>query len=178
VKPTPHPERLFLSEVATPIGALLCVTDDAGAWRVAEWADDPERFDRLLRRHCSMGPQSLVRRGLSQDAAAAIGGYFEGEVGALDRLDVSIGGTEFQLAVWRALRVIPAGETISYTELARRAGRPTASRAAGAANAANPLTIVVPCHRAIGSNGDLTGYAGGLERKRWLLAHESGAGRS
>lgn len=81
-------------------------------------------------------------------------------------------GTPFQQAVWTALTQIPAGQTITYSELARRAGRPLAIRAAGAANGANPLSLVAPCHRVIGTDGALTGYAGGIDRKRWLLAHE------
>ncbi len=170
-----HPDGLVLSEVATPVGTLLCVTDDAGVLRVADWSDCPERFARLLGRHCGASAEALVRPGPPSPAHEALGRYFAGEVGALDRIDVWLCGTEFQRAVWHALRGVRAGETISYAELARRAGRPGASRAAGAANGANPISVVVPCHRAIGSDGDLTGYAGGLARKRWLLAHESAA---
>ena len=81
-------------------------------------------------------------------------------------------GTDFQREVWRALRGIPCGTTLSYGELARRIGRPNAVRAVGLANGANPIGVVVPCHRVIGSNGSLTGYGGGIERKRWLLDHE------
>jgi methylated-DNA-[protein]-cysteine S-methyltransferase len=86
---------------------------------------------------------------------------------------VATNGTDFQKSVWHALRAIPAGQTVTYGELARRLGQPTAMRAVGLANGANPIGIVVPCHRVVGANGTLTGYAGGLERKRWLLAHES-----
>lgn len=94
------------------------------------------------------------------------------DLAALVSLAWATNGTPFQQAVWTALTQIPAGQTITYSELARRAGRPLAIRAAGAANGANPLSLVAPCHRVIGTDGALTGYAGGIDRKRWLLAHE------
>lgn len=97
--------------------------------------------------------------------------YLDGCLTTFD-LPLAPRGTPFQLEVWRALTEIPAGETISYGELARRIGRPSASRAVGAANGANPLPVVVPCHRVIGANGTLTGFGGGLDTKRWLLALE------
>jgi methylated-DNA-[protein]-cysteine S-methyltransferase len=93
-------------------------------------------------------------------------------VRALDTLKTATGGTEFQRTVWAALRAIPAGETRSYGQLAAAIGKPRAVRAAGLANGQNPIAVIVPCHRVIGANGTLTGYAGGVERKRWLLAHE------
>jgi methylated-DNA-[protein]-cysteine S-methyltransferase len=102
----------------------------------------------------------------------ALGAYFEGQLDALDRLPVAAGGTPFQRLVWSALRTIPAGTTTSYGRLAASIGRPGASRAVGLANGANPIGIVVPCHRVIGAAGQLTGYGGGLDRKRWLLEHE------
>ena len=107
------------------------------------------------------------------EARAQFAAYFDGR---LTRFDLALDprGTPFQLAVWQALTEIPPGETISYGELARRIGRPTASRAVGAANGANPLPIVVPCHRVIGAGGKLTGFAGGVETKRFLLALEGG----
>ena len=99
--------------------------------------------------------------------------YFEGDLHAIDDVPVRFDrGTDFQHAVWNALRTIPVGETISYAELARRVGRPSAFRAVGAANGQNPVGVVVPCHRVIASDGTLGGYAGGLDRKRWLLVHE------
>jgi methylated-DNA-[protein]-cysteine S-methyltransferase len=87
-------------------------------------------------------------------------------------LTVTTGGTDFQRTVWKALRAIPAGETRTYGQLAAAIGSPRAVRAAGLANGQNPVAVIVPCHRVIGANGTLTGYAGGLARKRWLLAHE------
>lgn len=103
----------------------------------------------------------------------ALAAYFSGELGALDALPVSPEGPEFQQRVWRVLREIEAGSTLSYGELAARLGLgPAAARAVGAACGANPIGVVIPCHRVVGAKGDLTGYAGGLERKRWLLHHE------
>ena len=98
--------------------------------------------------------------------------YFDGELTALDAIDVDPAGTPFQLAVWAALRTIAPGRTASYTDVAHAIGAPQAVRAVGAANGANPIAIIVPCHRVIGARGALVGYGGGLERKRWLLNHE------
>ncbi|MNZ84451.1 Methylated-DNA--protein-cysteine methyltransferase [compost metagenome] len=98
--------------------------------------------------------------------------YFSGELDVINDLPVMTAGTEFQRSVWQQLRQIPCGEIITYGELAKRIGRPTASRAVGMANGSNPISIVVPCHRVIGSQGALTGYAGGVQRKQWLLKHE------
>jgi methylated-DNA-[protein]-cysteine S-methyltransferase len=103
--------------------------------------------------------------------------YFAGELGAFD-LDVDPQGTPFQRRVWDELRRIPFGETISYSELARRLGDPKLVRAVGVANGRNPISIVIPCHRVIGADGSLVGYGGGLERKRWLLEHEAVAAGS
>jgi len=98
--------------------------------------------------------------------------YFEGDLKALDEVDVELHGTAFQQRVWLALRTVAAGTTTSYAHLASQVGAPSAVRAVGAANGANPVAVVLPCHRIIGSNGSLTGYGGGLDRKRWLLDHE------
>jgi methylated-DNA-[protein]-cysteine S-methyltransferase len=98
--------------------------------------------------------------------------YFAGQIDALDRLAVDPGGTPFQAKVWMTLRDIPAGQTWSYQDLARRVGSPAAVRAVGAANGANPIPLVLPCHRVIGKNGKLVGYGGGMPRKQWLLRHE------
>jgi methylated-DNA-[protein]-cysteine S-methyltransferase len=107
-------------------------------------------------------------------AVTALRAYFAGDLHAIDAVPVDLNGTPFQQRVWTALRGIPAGRPVSYGSLARAIGTPTAVRAVGAANGANPVAIVVPCHRVIGSNGTLTGYGGGLDRKRWLLQHEQG----
>jgi methylated-DNA-[protein]-cysteine S-methyltransferase len=98
--------------------------------------------------------------------------YFAGDYHCLDTIPVSTGGTPFQQQVWFALRTIPPGKTITYGELAAKLGKPTAYRAVGGTNALNPIAIVLPCHRVVGANASLTGYAGGLERKQWLLEHE------
>jgi len=105
-------------------------------------------------------------------AVSVLRRYFDGDLGSLDEIDVELHGTPFQQRVWTALRGVAAGTTTSYADLAERVGSPTAVRAVGAANGANPVAIVLPCHRIIGSNGSLTGYGGGLETKRWLLQHE------
>jgi len=112
-----------------------------------------------------------------KDAIAQLTAYFEGARIEFD-LPLSLDGTDFQRRVWAALREIPYGETISYGELARRIGNPNASRAVGLANGRNPVAIIVPCHRVIGANGSLTGYAGGIDRKIWLLEHEGAALRN
>ncbi len=105
-------------------------------------------------------------------AGQALRRYFGGELDALDDVVVDTAGTPFEERVWSRLRKIPAGRTISYGELARSIGRPSAVRAVGGANGRNPVSLVVPCHRVIASDGGLGGYGGGLERKRWLLVHE------
>lgn len=107
-----------------------------------------------------------------REIASALAAYFAGQLEALDALEVDPEGTEFQRKVWAALRTIPAGRTWSYAQLARAVGRPSATRAVGAANGRNPVALVIPCHRVIASDGTLGGYAGGLDRKRWLLRHE------
>ena len=109
---------------------------------------------------------------------SALARYFEGEKDPWDGLVLAPAGTEFQLRVWAALRQIPYGGTLSYLELARSAGSPKGARAVGQANHNNPLGIIVPCHRVIAADGTLGGYAGGLDRKRWLLEHEGALPRS
>ncbi len=118
------------------------------------------------------GPVPLEPASDPLGAVAAMRAYLAGDLVALDRLPVDGGGTPFQREVWAALREIPAGTTWSYKRLAEHIGRPAAVRAVGLANGSNPLGIVVPCHRVIGADGSLTGYGGGLPRKRWLLEHE------
>ena len=107
-------------------------------------------------------------------AVSALTRYFAGELEAIDRIEVEMNGTPFQRRVWDALRSVSAGHTASYAEIAALIGSPAAVRAVGAANGANPIAVVVPCHRIIGMDGTLTGYGGGLERKQWLLRHEGG----
>ena len=165
-----QPETLTLDRVATPVGEVLLVTDGEGTVRALDFADYEARMTRLLARHA---PGVLVVEGRAPATVrSAVEAYFGGDLQALDGVAVKTGGTDFQRTVWKALRAIPAGETRSYGQLAVAIGRPKAVRAAGLANGQNPIAVIVPCHRVIGANGTLTGYAGGLERKRWLLDHE------
>lgn len=162
--------ELILDRIAAPVGEVLLVVDGEGVVRALDFAGYEDRMRRLLRLH--YGDASLVEGRAPALVRGAVAAYFAGDVSALDGLEVRTGGTEFQRSVWAALRAIPAGQTRTYGQLAAAIGRPTAVRAVGLANGANPIGVIVPCHRVIGANGTLTGYAGGLERKRWLLAHE------
>jgi methylated-DNA-[protein]-cysteine S-methyltransferase len=171
VRPTSQ-RRFALSRLPSPIGVMLVVVDDQDQLRALDWEDYEGRLHKLLGRH--YGPQGA--HPVEQPAPASIRqpleAYFEGELAAIEAISVQTEGTTFQRDVWAALRTIPAGSTLSYGGLARQIGRPSAVRAVGLANGANPTGLVVPCHRVIGANGKLTGYGGGMERKRWLLAHE------
>jgi methylated-DNA-[protein]-cysteine S-methyltransferase len=153
-----------------PIAKLLIVTDEDGALRALEFADHKARMNRMLRDH--YGNEELHEGAAPPAILRALEAYFAGDLVALDDIQTATGGTPFQREVWQALRAIPAGVTKSYGQLAAEIGRAGASRAVGAANGANSIAIVVPCHRVIGANGTLTGYGGGLPRKRWLLDHE------
>ncbi|HEY6003598.1 MAG TPA: methylated-DNA--[protein]-cysteine S-methyltransferase [Anaeromyxobacter sp.] len=161
---------LLVDSFPSPIGPVSLASDGR-----ALCALDFEGLDDLARRlRARFGEGAALRRvadpqGFTSRARA----YFAGELDALADVPVDGGGTGFQRRVWAALREIPAGETRTYSALAARLGVPRAARAVGLANARNPIAIAVPCHRVIGADGTLTGYAGGLERKRWLLAHES-----
>jgi methylated-DNA-[protein]-cysteine S-methyltransferase len=166
--------QLWMDRFDTPTGEMLIVADHAGNLRAADWTDHEARMLRLLRLQYGENGFRLEPCCNPNGLRDAINDYFAGEFNAIDTLPVQTGGTAFQQRVWHALREIPCGTTISYARLAERIGRPTAVRAVGLANGSNPVAVVVPCHRVIGSNGSLTGYGGGIERKRWLLAHESG----
>jgi O-6-methylguanine DNA methyltransferase len=163
--------RLRLEHFASPLSPLLIVTDDDGLLRALEFTDLEARMSRLLRGH--YGTYSLQNGAAPESLTRALDAYFNGEVDAIEEIQTATGGTTFQRDVWKALREIPAGTTISYGQLAASLGRAGSARAIGAANGANPIPIVVPCHRVIGANGTLTGFASGLPRKRWLLDHES-----
>jgi methylated-DNA-[protein]-cysteine S-methyltransferase len=165
---------LYLDEVASPIGVLYIVTDGT-ALRAIEFDDYGDRLHRFLRVHCGDYTLHAARR--TDSVSERIKAYLDGDFATLDGIEVRTAGTAFQRKVWAALRDIPVGATMSYGQLAARIGAPTASRAVGLANGANPIPIVVPCHRVIGANGRLTGFGGGLHRKQWLLAHESRQGR-
>lgn len=169
------PERLRLDRLATPIGEALIVTDEAGYLRALDWADRESSMARLLRLHYGSvvpepgpAPRSVKR---------LLRSYFEGELGCLGAIEWRTDGTAFQRTVWTALTTIAPGETLSYGAMAAKLGCPKSVRAVGLANGANPISVVVPCHRVIGADGSLTGYGGGIERKRWLLNHEGAAFR-
>jgi methylated-DNA-[protein]-cysteine S-methyltransferase len=159
-----------LDRATTPIGVALLVTDADGRLCSLDWEEFEPRLGDTLRR--LYGLVSLEPGPMPAGTRRALADYFAGAVDALTAIPWRIAGTPFQRAVWRALPDIPAGETESYGALAARLGVPKAVRAVGAANGANPLSLVLPCHRVVGADGSLTGYGGGLERKRWLLAHE------
>ncbi|HUN50535.1 MAG TPA: methylated-DNA--[protein]-cysteine S-methyltransferase [Candidatus Sulfotelmatobacter sp.] len=162
--------RLHLDRTASPLGEILLVTDDAGALRGLDFADHAARLHQLLRRQ--NGDYALDEAPAPATTHRALADYFAGDLDAIDALPIATGGTAFQRSVWQALRNIPAGATTSYGALATTLSHPRASRAVGLANGANPISIVLPCHRVIGADGSLTGYGGGLPRKRWLLEHE------
>lgn len=164
--------EFFVDRLATPIGELLIVADRQGRLRTVDWTDHDARMRRLLDRYYGKGRYMLEAARDPGGLTKAMRAYFKGDIDAIDRLPVETTGTDFQRSVWRSLRKIRRGKTISYAELACRIGKPRAIRAAGLANGQNPISIVVPCHRVIGSNGTLTGYGGGLPRKKWLLQHE------
>ena len=164
--------QLFIDRIETPIGELLLVADDAGKLRAIDWSDYELRMLRLLRLHYGKAGFNLEPAYNPHGLTDAINRYFAGDVEALNDVPVQTAGTPFQRSVWNELRKIPSGTAISYGKLAEQIARPKAVRAVGLANGANPIGIVVPCHRVIGSNGSLTGYGGGLERKRWLMEHE------
>jgi len=157
---------IFYDTMPSPVGRLLLVSEDEGLTGLYF-----ESFRHGLR------PADDWRRAPDSEALRAartqLDGYFDSSLGDFT-LPLAPRGTPFQQRVWAELRAIRRGETISYGELARRIGDPRAVRAVAGANARNPISIIVPCHRVIGADGSLTGFGGGLERKRWLLNHESG----
>lgn len=167
-------ETFFVEHIDTPTGPMRVVTDGKGRLRAADWDDHAPRMQKLLQRHYGAGSVELREPARPSAAARALLAYFEGDLNAVDEVPTETNGTAFQRAVWTALRKIPIGRTVSYGALAAQIGNHKAARAVGLANGANPIAIVVPCHRVIGANASLTGYGGGLHRKRWLLAHERG----
>ncbi len=160
---------LSIDRLATPIGPIWLVFDDA-ALRALDFEPFRDRVEQRLRRH--YGAFALNERAAPAGWVAAFDRYFAGALEALDAIPVATGGTPFQREVWAALRRVPPARPTTYGALAARLGRAGASRAVGMANHGNPIAIVVPCHRVVGADGALTGYAGGVERKAWLLEHE------
>lgn len=164
--------QLELDEIASPLGTILLVSGPEGVYAL-DFDDFGPRMRALLEKE--RGAVRLLPGAGRRDNAARVQAYLDGDLAALDSLRVETGGTDFQKSVWHALRRIPCGRTATYGEIAAAIGQPSAARAVGHANAQNPVAIVVPCHRVVGADGTLTGYAGGLERKRWLLQHEGAA---
>ena len=167
------PENFAIDRLDTPIGVALLVTDAEGVLRALDWEDYAPRMQELLRLH--YGAVVLKEAQAPGEMRQALTAYFKGDLDRLGTIPWRVAGTPFQHKVWTALPKIPVGATRSYGRLAAQLGMPKAMRAVGLANGSNPIGVVVPCHRVIGANGALTGYGGGLPRKRWLLEHE-GAG--
>ena len=163
-------ETFRLDRLNTPIGIALIVTDEDGVLRALDWQDYEPRMRGLLR--LQWGAAELKNAPAPDAVRAALSAYFKGDLDRLGDIKWSVNGTPFQCKVWTALPEITAGSTLSYGALAARLGSPQAMRAVGHANGANPISVVVPCHRLIGADGSLVKYGGGLERKRWLLRHE------
>jgi methylated-DNA-[protein]-cysteine S-methyltransferase len=162
---------IHLREIDSPIGPLT-IAASAGRICLLHFGSADDHVRRWLARWYPGQPIEL-----HDDPGGGIGrlrAYFDGDLDALDSIEVQMRGTAFQQRVWEALRRVRAGQTASYSEIARAIGAPSSVRAVGAANGANPVAVIVPCHRIIGTNGSLTGYGGGLDRKRWLLSHEAG----
>ena len=158
------PANVLYDVVQTPIDRLVVASDGSaivGVWMANAEPDDVSWADRR-------GADSLL-----DEARRQLVAYFAGRLTTFD-LPLAPNGTEFQRRVWTELTKIPFGATISYARLARRVSNAAAVRAVGAANGRNPIPIIVPCHRVIGSDGSLTGFGGGLARKQWLLNHEGG----
>jgi len=165
--------RCDVTSMESPIGRIVVATSDAGVIAVEfSEADDP-RDCRFARRFPGARFETSDR---GRDVVERLARWFAGDLSALDEVRVAAEGTAFERRVWTELRRLAPGEVVSYGALAARIGRPRAARAVGRANATNPVAIVVPCHRVIGGDGSLTGYAGGLERKRFLLSHEAARG--
>ncbi len=163
---------LVLERRPSSLGTLLVVSDRDGCLRALDFHDYESRMERLLRIHYGEGRYRLRAGDTPRALAERIDAFFDGRLTAIDAIEVRTGGTEFQRRVWAALRRIPAGATTTYGRLASIVGAPRACRAVGLANGSNPVVIVIPCHRVVGADGTLTGYGGGIERKRSLLAHE------
>jgi methylated-DNA-[protein]-cysteine S-methyltransferase len=161
-----------VDRLPSPLGRILLVSDSEQRLRALNWEDHEDRLERDLRRIYGRRSVQLEPGAAPPAIRRALERYFGGKLQAIDEIAVATGGTPFQSHVWRGLRRIPVGTTLSYGRMAQRLKCPLAVRAVGLANGSNPISIVIPCHRLIGADGSLTGYGGGLERKRWLLEHE------
>ncbi|MCZ6863597.1 MAG: methylated-DNA--[protein]-cysteine S-methyltransferase [Alphaproteobacteria bacterium] len=161
--------KIVCDSFESPIGVITAHVANNALIHL-DFEDCSARTQRLLRRR--FGDIQPKRTDNPLDIRDRIAGYFAGDWRAFENLELESGGTEFQREVWAELRRIPLGQAISYADLAQSIQRPAAVRAVARANALNPIAIIVPCHRVIGKDGTLTGYAGGLKRKEWLLRHE------
>lgn len=159
--------RLLRTAIDTPIGRVVLLGGEDRLQLLA-FEDDWSRPEKTLARR--FRTYEIVEGRVA--GTSELDSYFAGDLDALDRIPLDPGGTPFQARVWKTLGRIPVGKTRTYGQVARSLRAPDASRAVGAANGANPIAIVIPCHRLIGSTGALTGYAFGVHRKRWLLRHE------
>ncbi len=154
---------------------MLIAVDAEDRLRVLDWDSHRERMERLMARYYGADAVTLLDSDAGHPVGRKLEDYVAGDIAAIDDIATLTPGTGFQRKVWAALREIPAGHTWSYGRLAAHVGAPGAARAVGLANGSNPIGVVVPCHRVIGADGSLTGYGGGIERKRWLLRHEGAA---
>ncbi|WP_437765272.1 methylated-DNA--[protein]-cysteine S-methyltransferase [Sorangium sp. So ce281] len=166
---------LLLDEVESPLGAMLLAAG-GGAVHGLDFSDCAPRLRTLL--EARYGAVTLRGAADPYGLSGRLRAYWRGDLGALSGTPVEPGGTPFQRRVWAEVQRIPPGATRSYGEVAASLGQPSASRAVGLANGRNPVCLIIPCHRVVGARGDLTGYAGGIERKRWLLAHEGASGEA
>ena len=162
-------KELLIDYIESPIGRIIIVVDE-GKMCALDFEGYEERMMKLLKRRYTN--VEFKQTDNPYGFSTRVKDYLAGDYKSLDAIPVSTGGTPFQQQVWNALREIPTGQTFTYSQLAEKIGNPKAVRAVGMTNSLNPIAIVLPCHRVVGANASLTGYAGGLERKDWLLRHE------
>jgi len=162
-------DKLFLENIETPVGAMTAIADSARVLKLLEFRCREARWRPVAQKRFKAS--TIIER--PTGLLKTLQRYFDGDITALDTIAADAGGSQFQRTVWAALRKVKPGATTSYGALAHIIGKPKASRAVGHANGANPIALVIPCHRVIGTDGKLTGYGGGLEQKRYLLNHEA-----
>ncbi len=161
--------KLLIDRIASPLGTIILISDGKSLCSL-DFADyEPRMMALLYKRYESLQLENAID---PQGFSSKVRAYLDRDYGSLDDIPINAGGTDFQQQVWQMLRTISVGSAVSYGQLATKLGKPTAARAVGMANSLNPIAIVVPCHRVIGAKAKLTGYAGGLKRKQWLLQHE------
>ncbi|MDV7341167.1 methylated-DNA--[protein]-cysteine S-methyltransferase [Terasakiella sp. A23] len=160
---------MFIEQFDSPCGTISIIFDEKDVLYHLDFPDQGDRQNRMIEKRFK---DIVLEKGQSDHIKSHLLAYMNGDFAALDKIPCDLGGTEFQNRVWQALKEIPVGKTYSYLELAEKIGNKKAVRAVARANALNPVSLIYPCHRVIGSDGSLTGYAGGLDRKDWLLRHE------